>query len=175
MVPQGRRARGLCQRFVVKGVGLWRAGDGRREPEGAAERPDGRPHLRRAGECDGRYLQWAPPGGRRVRPLIAGKDSIGAVNGALGEKNCILVAPGRAGSSNPLRGMPVRYDELTGRSCIVEVGFPEEGYMPERSFGTHFFTDLKIDGILSMPVHTDGDKNIGLVIADRVDEPDSGW
>ncbi len=136
---------------------------------------------------------------------------IGAVNDALRGKNYILVAPGRVGSSNPLLGVPVQYDELTGCSCIVEVGFPKEGYMPELSFGTHFFTDLEIDGILYMPVYeaskgnvfdeaffdaspyalgphaairiysgsfsvyTDGDKNIGLVIADRVDEPDSEW
>ena len=83
--------------------------------------------------------------------------------------------------------------------------------MPELSFGTHFFTDLEIDGILYMPVYegaknnifdesffdtapyalgshagiriysgsfsvyTDGDRNFGVVVADRVDEPENGW
>jgi hypothetical protein len=136
---------------------------------------------------------------------------IGTVNEALKGSRFILVAPGRVGSSNPLLGVPVQYNEITRCSCIVEVGFPKEGYMPELSFGTHFFTDLEIDGILYMPVYegaknnifdenffdsspyalgshagiriysgsfsvyTDGDKNFGVVVADRVDEPEQGW
>ena len=129
---------------------------------------------------------------------------IGDVNRMLG-KSFVLVAPGRVGSSNPLLGVPVQYDELTNCCCIVEVGFPKQGYMPELSFGTHFFTDLEIDGILYMPVYneaknniydeefldsspftagphaairiykgdfsvyTDGDRNFGIVTANRID------
>ena len=136
---------------------------------------------------------------------------IGMVNEALKDSRFILVAPGRVGSSNPLLGVPVQYDEITRCCCIVEVGFPKEGYMPELSFGTHFFTDLEIDGILYMPVYegaknnvfdenffdsfpyalgphagiriysgsfsvyTDGDRNLGVVVADRVDEPEAVW
>jgi hypothetical protein len=54
----------------------------------------------------------------------------------------------------------VQYNEITRCSCIVEVGFPKEGYMPELSFGTHFFTDLEIDGILYMPVYEGAKNNI---------------
>ena len=136
---------------------------------------------------------------------------IGKINDVLKDARYILVAPGRVGSSNPLLGVPVQYDEITRCSCIVEVGFPKEGYMPELSFGTHFFTDLEIDGILYMPVYegaknnifdedffnsapyalgghagiriysgsfsvyTDGDRNTGFVVADRVDENDYDW
>ncbi len=137
--------------------------------------------------------------------------AIGSVNDMLKGSRFILVAPGRVGSSNPLLGVPVQYNEITRCCCIVEVGFPKEGYMPELSFGTHFFTDLEIDGILYMPVYegaknnvfderffdsspytlgghagvriysgsfsvyTDGDKNMGVIVADRVDEPESVW
>ena len=137
--------------------------------------------------------------------------AIGSVNDMLKGSKFVLVAPGRVGSSNPLLGVPVQYNEITRCCCIVEVGFPKEGYMPELSFGTHFFTDLEIDGILYMPVYegaknnifdehffdsspytlgghagvriysgsfsvyTDGDRNMGVVVADRVDEPESGW
>ena len=137
--------------------------------------------------------------------------AIGTINEFLKGSRFILVAPGRVGSSNPLLGVPVQYNEITRCCCIVEVGFPKEGYMPELSFGTHFFTDLEIDGILYMPVYegaknnifdesffdsspyalaghagvriysgsfsvyTDGDKNTGVVVADRVDEPESEW
>jgi hypothetical protein len=84
--------------------------------------------------------------------------SVGKVNTLLIKEKFILVAPGRVGSSNPLLGVPVRYDELTNCVCIVELGIPQEGFMPELSFGTHFFTDLEIDGILYMPVYK-GEKN----------------
>lgn len=92
---------------------------------------------------------------RRFSDIARG---IGEVNQSMGDKNFILVAPGRVGSSNPLLGVPVQYDEITKCCCIVEVGIPKEGYMPELSFGTHFFTDLEIDGILYMPVYK-GDRN----------------
>lgn len=85
---------------------------------------------------------------------------IGDVNYKLGRKKFILVAPGRVGSSNPLLGVPVRYDEITNCCCIVELGIPKAGFMPELSFGTHFFTDLEIDEILYMPVYHGEEKNI---------------
>lgn len=85
---------------------------------------------------------------------------IGNVNYRLGQKKFILVAPGRVGSSNPLLGVPVRYDEITNCCCIVELGIPKAGFMPELSFGTHFFTDLEIDEILYMPVYQGEEGNI---------------
>ncbi|GAB1487482.1 PEP/pyruvate-binding domain-containing protein [Aminivibrio sp.] len=135
--------------------------------------------------------------------------AVGAVNEKLRGERYILAAPGRVGSSNPLLGVPVQYDEITQCCCIAEIGFPKEGYMPELSFGTHFFTDLEIDGILYMPVYegaknnifdeeflnsapyatgphpavrlyggsfsvyTDGDRNLGVITADRIDEASS--
>ena len=84
--------------------------------------------------------------------------AIGIVNRDLGNKKYILVAPGRVGSSNPLLGVPVSYNEITNCCCIVELGLPKEGFMPELSFGTHFFTDLEIDEILYMPVYQ-GERN----------------
>jgi len=85
---------------------------------------------------------------------------IGEINYKLGQKKFILVAPGRVGSSNPLLGVPVRYDEITNCCCIVELGIPKAGFMPELSFGTHFFTDLEIDEILYMPVYQGEEGNI---------------
>lgn len=77
---------------------------------------------------------------------------IGRVNAALEGEPYILVAPGRVGSSNPLLGVPVQYNELTGCCCIVELGIPRFGFMPELSYGTHFFSDLELDSVLYMPV-----------------------
>ncbi|MBL3592953.1 MAG: pyruvate, phosphate dikinase [Synergistaceae bacterium] len=79
--------------------------------------------------------------------------AIGDVNSAMGTSRYILAAPGRVGSSNPELGVPVHYNELTRCCCIVELGIPREGYMPELSYGTHFFSDLEVDNVLYMPVY----------------------
>ncbi|MDR1966279.1 MAG: PEP/pyruvate-binding domain-containing protein [Synergistaceae bacterium] len=78
--------------------------------------------------------------------------ALGEMNKRLGPEKYILVAPGRVGSSSPELGVPVRYDEITNVACIVEVGIPKTGHMPELSYGTHFFSDLETDQIFYMPV-----------------------
>ena len=78
--------------------------------------------------------------------------ALGEMNRRLAPEKYILVAPGRVGSSNPELGVPVRYDEITSTACIVEVGIPKTGHMPELSYGTHFFSDLETDDVLYMPV-----------------------
>lgn len=77
---------------------------------------------------------------------------IGALNAKFANEPYILVSPGRVGSSNPQLGVPVQYNELTGCKCIVELGIPRFGFMPELSYGTHFFSDLSVDNVLYMPV-----------------------
>ena len=84
---------------------------------------------------------------------------IGDINGASDEPY-ILVAPGRIGSSNPELGVPVQYSELTHCRVMVELGIPRLGFMPELSYGTHFFSDLEVDGVLYMPVFAGEDRNI---------------
>jgi hypothetical protein len=54
----------------------------------------------------------------------------------------ILIGPGRWGSSTPSLGIPVSFAEICNASVLVEVAGSENGYMPELSFGTHFFQDL---------------------------------
>ena len=96
---------------------------------------------------------------------------LGEVNSALAGEPYILVSPGRIGSSNPELGVPVQYDEITNCCCIVELGLPRFGYMPELSYGTHFFSDLEADNVLYMPVF-DGE---GRNIYDREWFKDAGW
>ena len=85
---------------------------------------------------------------------------IGELNEASRGEPYILVAPGRIGSSNPELGVPVQYGELTNCLGMVELGIPRLGYMPELSYGTHFFSDLEVDGVLYMPVFAGEDRNI---------------
>lgn len=86
--------------------------------------------------------------------------ALGDMNQQLSPEKYILVAPGRVGSSSPELGVPVRYDEITSSACIVEVGIPRTGHMPELSYGTHFFSDLETDEVLYMPVFQGEANNI---------------
>jgi len=86
--------------------------------------------------------------------------SVGYVNESLSNTPYILVCPGRIGSSNPALGVPVQYDELTNCRCIVELGIQRLGFMPELSYGTHFFSDLEVDNVLYMPVFEGEQKNV---------------
>ncbi len=54
----------------------------------------------------------------------------------------MLMGPGRWGSSTPSLGVPVSFAEICNASVLVEVAQEEGGFMPELSFGTHFFQDL---------------------------------
>ena len=77
---------------------------------------------------------------------------IGRINRSLEGSRYILVGPGRWGSTNADLGVPVQYDELCNSGCIVEIGIRERDFTPELSYGTHFFLDLDVDGILYLPV-----------------------
>ena len=85
---------------------------------------------------------------------------LGELNRASDGEPYLLVAPGRIGSSNPELGVPVQYSELTNCRGMVELGIPRLGFMPELSYGTHFFSDLEVDGVLYMPVFAGEDRNI---------------
>ncbi|HPA64504.1 MAG TPA: PEP/pyruvate-binding domain-containing protein [Spirochaetota bacterium] len=69
---------------------------------------------------------------------------IGQLNSLYREqnKNIILLAPGRIGTSSPELGVPVSFAEISNMSMIFELACSEAGYNPELSFGSHFFQDL---------------------------------
>jgi hypothetical protein len=52
----------------------------------------------------------------------------------------VLIGSGRWGSSEPLLGIPVTWDQISGARVIVEAGF--EDFQVSPSQGTHFFQNL---------------------------------
>jgi hypothetical protein len=54
----------------------------------------------------------------------------------------ILIGPGRWGSRDPSLGVPVNFAEINNVTALIEVDDPKGGFMPELSFGSHFFLDL---------------------------------
>ncbi len=67
---------------------------------------------------------------------------IGKINAALHDKNVMLLGPGRWGTTTSSIGVPVHFAEICNMSVICEVADEELGYMPELSYGSHFFQDL---------------------------------
>ena len=67
---------------------------------------------------------------------------IGRVNAALKGKHVMLIGPGRWGTTTPSIGVPVRFSEICNMSVICEVAEESAGFVPELSYGSHFFQDL---------------------------------
>ncbi|HQO03481.1 MAG TPA: PEP/pyruvate-binding domain-containing protein [Spirochaetota bacterium] len=54
----------------------------------------------------------------------------------------MLMGPGRWGTTTPSLGVPVRFSEINNISVLVEIALMRDDFIPELSFGTHFFQDL---------------------------------
>ncbi len=67
---------------------------------------------------------------------------IGRINSALEGKNTMLVGPGRWGTTTPSIGVPVRFSEICNMKVLCEVAAESLGFIPELSYGSHFFQDL---------------------------------
>ncbi|NDW09485.1 PEP/pyruvate-binding domain-containing protein [Dysgonomonas sp. 520] len=61
------------------------------------------------------------------------------------DRNYVLVAPGRWGSSDPWLGVPVKWAYISNAKLLVELGL--ENYRIEPSQGTHFFQNLTAFGV----------------------------
>lgn len=87
---------------------------------------------------------------------------IGKLNHLLSSKEStptMLIGPGRWGSSIPSLGVPVSFAEICNMAALVETDNAEAGYMPELSFGTHFFQDLVETSIFYIAIFT-GKSNV---------------
>jgi hypothetical protein len=54
----------------------------------------------------------------------------------------MLMGPGRWGTTTPSLGVPVRFSEINNFSVLVEIALMRDDFIPELSYGTHFFQDL---------------------------------
>ncbi len=68
----------------------------------------------------------------KLNYLIDSRDGFGAV----------LLGPGRWGSSIPSLGIPVSFAEINRFAVLGEIAFQTGGFVPELSYGTHFFQNL---------------------------------
>lgn len=61
------------------------------------------------------------------------------------DRKCLLIGPGRWGSSDPWLGIPVKWPQISSAQVIVEAGL--EHFQVEPSQGTHFFQNLTSLGV----------------------------
>jgi len=69
---------------------------------------------------------------------------VGRINRAFASRlrSLAFIGPGRWGTSTPSLGVPVNFAEISQAGLLVEVAVRQQGYIPELSYGTHFFQDL---------------------------------
>jgi len=67
---------------------------------------------------------------------------IGIINREMKGKNTMLIGPGRWGSTTPSLGIPVHFSEICNMKVLCEYSSKKEGFMPELSYGSHFFQDI---------------------------------
>ncbi|MFW3145417.1 MAG: PEP/pyruvate-binding domain-containing protein [Thermoplasmatota archaeon] len=81
---------------------------------------------------------------------------ISELNLALPRRKFILMGPGRWGSRGDIKlGVPVQYRDINNTCLLIEVAVRKGGYLPELSFGTHFFQDLVEASIHYLPLYPD--------------------
>jgi hypothetical protein len=84
---------------------------------------------------------------------------IGKINAALKGKSVMLLGPGRWGTTTSSIGVPVHFSEICNMAVICEVADEALGFMPELSYGSHFFQDLVEMQIFYVAVFS-GEKNV---------------
>ena len=79
----------------------------------------------------------------------------------LPERKFILIGPGRWGSKGDIKlGVPINYSDINKTSLLIEYAKKKSDYVPELSFGTHFFQDLVEANIKYLPLYPDEKGNL---------------
>ncbi|MCR4428909.1 MAG: PEP/pyruvate-binding domain-containing protein [Caldiserica bacterium] len=81
---------------------------------------------------------------------------ISVLNSKLPRRKFILIGPGRWGSRGDVKlGVRVSYSQINNTAMIIEIAKRKQDYVPEISFGTHFFQDLVEAEIRYLPLYPD--------------------
>ncbi len=82
--------------------------------------------------------------------------AVSRINKLLPRRKFILMGPGRWGSRGDIRlGVSVTYSGINNTAVLVEIARRTGQYVPDLSFGTHFFQDLVEGDIRYLPLYPD--------------------
>jgi pyruvate,water dikinase len=75
--------------------------------------------------------------------LVAVGDAVSRLNARLPRRSFVLMGPGRWGSRGDVRlGVKASYADICNTAMLIEIARKVGNYVPDLSFGTHFFQDL---------------------------------
>lgn len=111
------------------------------------------------------YIVYVDPEGygelTKLEDLVKVGRAVGMLNSILPKRQFILMGPGRWGSRGDIKlGVQVSYADLNNTSLLVEIARQKGNYVPELSFGTHFFQDLVESDIRYLPLYPDDSTTI---------------
>ena len=87
--------------------------------------------------------------------------AIGHLNKVLPKRQFILMGPGRWGSRGDIKlGVSVTYSDINNTAALIEIARRKGNYVPDLSFGTHFFQDLVEAQIRYLPLYPDEEDNV---------------
>jgi pyruvate,water dikinase len=82
--------------------------------------------------------------------------AVGKLNKQLPRRQFILMGPGRWGSRGDIKlGVSITYSDINNTAMLIEIARQQKDYLPEPSFGTHFFQDLVEAAIRYLPLYPD--------------------
>lgn len=88
--------------------------------------------------------------------LLAVGHAVSKLNQLLPKRQFILMGPGRWGSRGDIKlGVSVTYSDINNTAMLIEIARKQKDYVPELSFGTHFFQDLIEGSIRYLPLYPD--------------------
>ncbi len=111
------------------------------------------------------YLVYVSPENyARLSELKSMKEvgrAVSKLNKALPSRKFILLGPGRWGSRGDIKlGVSVTYSDINNTAALIEIARKSGDYVPDLSFGTHFFQDLVEANIYYLPLYPDEKRNI---------------
>lgn len=99
--------------------------------------------------------------------LDVGK-AVGLLNDMFHRKKYILMGPGRWGSRGDIKlGVRVTYSDICNTAALIEIAKEKHGYVPELSFGTHFFQDLVEEDIAYIPLYPNQPNESDIIFKER--------
>jgi hypothetical protein len=88
--------------------------------------------------------------------MLAVGEAVSKLNKLLPKRKFVLMGPGRWGSRGDIRlGVSVTYSDINNTAMLIEIARQRGGYLPDLSFGTHFFQDLVEAAIRYLPLYPD--------------------
>ncbi|RKX24651.1 MAG: pyruvate, phosphate dikinase [Candidatus Zixiibacteriota bacterium] len=82
--------------------------------------------------------------------------AVGQLNKLLPKHQFVLMGPGRWGSRGDIKlGVSVSYSDISNTAALIEIARKKGNYVPDLSFGTHFFQDLVEADIRYLPLYPD--------------------